>query len=75
MQEVKAIAVVADVKLESGHRRSDSEIAAAAESALEWHSLVPADRIQVKVERGWVTLRAKPTGTTSARTRSGWCAR
>ena len=56
VQGVKAIAVEVDVTLEPGQRRSDSEIAAAAESALEWHSLVPADRIQVKVERGWVTL-------------------
>lgn len=53
---VKAIAVEVDVKLEPGHRRSDSEIAAAAESALQWHSLVPEGRIRVKVEKGWVTL-------------------
>jgi osmotically-inducible protein OsmY len=53
---VKAIAVELDVRLDPGHRRSDSDIAAAAESALAWHSLVPADRIQVKVEKGWVTL-------------------
>ena len=53
---VKAIAVEVDVKLEPGHRRSDSEIAAAAESALQWHSLVPEGRIRVKVEQGWVTL-------------------
>ncbi len=53
---VKAIAVEVDVKLEPGHRRSDSEIAAAAESALQWHSLVPVGRIRVKVEKGWVTL-------------------
>ena len=56
---VKAIAVELDVKLDPGHRRSDSEIAVAAESALMWHSLVPADRIQVKVEKGWVTLRGE----------------
>ncbi len=56
---VKAIAVEADVKLEPGHHRSDSEIAAAAEMALQWHALVPADRIQVKVEKGWVTLKGE----------------
>ena len=56
---VKAIAVEVDVKLDPGHKRSDSEIAAAAESALKWHSFVPADRIQVKVEKGWVTLRGE----------------
>ena len=56
---VKAIAVELDVKLESGHKRSDSEIAAAAETAFKWHSLVPAERIQVQVEKGWVTLRGE----------------
>lgn len=56
VQGVKAIAVEVDVKLEPGHQRSDSEIAAAAEMALKWHALVPAERIQLKVEKGWVTL-------------------
>ena len=31
----------------------------AAESALKWHALVPAERIQVKVEKGWVTLKGE----------------
>jgi osmotically-inducible protein OsmY len=56
---VKAIAVEVDVKLDPGHTRSDSEIAAAVEAALKWHSLVPADRIQVMVEKGWVTLKGE----------------
>jgi osmotically-inducible protein OsmY len=59
VEGVKAVAVEVDVKLEPGHKRSDSEIATAAESALKWHSLVPADRIQVKVEKGWITLRGE----------------
>ena len=45
-----------NVKLDPNHRRSDSEIATAAESALKWHSLIPSDRIRVQVEKGWVTL-------------------
>ncbi|MDE2094418.1 MAG: BON domain-containing protein [Burkholderiales bacterium] len=56
VQGVKAIALELDVKLASGHVRSDSEIAAAAESAFKWHALIPAERIRVKVEKGWVTL-------------------
>ena len=56
---VKAIAVELDVMLESGHRRSDTEIAEVAESALKWHALVPADQIQVKVEKGWITLKGE----------------
>lgn len=59
VQGVKAFAVEVDVKLAPGHQRSDSEIAAAAESALKWHSLVPEDRLQVKVEKGWVTLKGE----------------
>lgn len=53
---VKAMAVELDVKLEPKHQRSDMEIAAAIETAFKWHALIPEDRIQVKVEKGWVTL-------------------
>ena len=53
---VRALAIELDVKLAPDHRRSDSEIASAAEAAFKWHALVPADRIKLKVEKGWVTL-------------------
>jgi len=56
VEGVQAVAIELDVKLDPGHKRSDADIAAAAESALQWHSLVPEDRIKVMVERGWVTL-------------------
>ncbi len=56
VEGVQALAVELDVKLDPGHQRSDSDIAAAAESALQWHALVPDDRVRVKVEKGWVTL-------------------
>jgi osmotically-inducible protein OsmY len=56
---VRAIAVELDVKLEPRHQRTDAEIAAAAEVAFKWHALVPEDRIQVIVEKGWVTLTGK----------------
>ena len=59
VEGVKAIALEVDVKLEPGHKRSDSEIAGAVESALSWHALVPAERIQAKVEKGWVTLKGE----------------
>lgn len=59
VQGVKAIAVEVDVRLEPGHKRNDTEIAAAAESAFKWHSQVPADRIQVRVEKGWITLKGE----------------
>lgn len=57
--DVKAIAIELDVKLEPGHLRSDTEIAAAAESALKWDSRVPVEKIQVKVEKGWITLNGE----------------
>lgn len=53
---VRAVAVEIDVKLTSGSKRSDSEIAHAVETAFAWHSSVPAERVQAKVEKGWVTL-------------------
>jgi osmotically-inducible protein OsmY len=56
---VKAIALELDVKLEPGHKRSDSEIAEAAENALLWNAQVPDDRIQVKVDKGWITLKGE----------------
>jgi osmotically-inducible protein OsmY len=59
VQGVKGIAVEVDVKLDPTHHRSDTDIAAAAESAFQWHALVPHDRIQVMVEKGWVTLRGQ----------------
>jgi osmotically-inducible protein OsmY len=59
VQGVKAIAVEVDVKLDPSHQRSDSDIAMACEAALKWHALVPADRIQVKVEKGWITLKGE----------------
>ena len=59
VQGVKATAIELDVKLAPGHVRSDSDIAAAADSALQWHALVPDGKVKVKVEKGWVTL----TGT------------
>ena len=66
VQGVKTLAAELDVKLAPGHKRSDSEVAAAAESALKWHSQVPEERLTVRVEQGMVTLRVTSTGRTSA---------
>lgn len=59
VQRVKGVAAVAvelDVRLPTDHERTDAEIAAAAEHALQWNVLVPADKIRVLVEDGCVTL-------------------
>ena len=53
---VKAVANDLSVLLASGHERTDTEIAQAAVAALNWHTLVPADRVRVTVANGWVTL-------------------
>lgn len=53
---VKALAVEMDVRLPSSGKRSDSDIAQSAKSALEWMTSPLADKVQVKVEKGWITL-------------------
>lgn len=53
---VRGIALELDIKLSAEHKRSDSEIAQAAVSALRLNSLIPVDKVQVEVEDGWVTL-------------------
>ena len=53
---VRGLAVELDVRLGVSARRTDGELAAAAESALNWHALVPKGRIKVMVEGGMVTL-------------------
>lgn len=53
---VKAVAMEVDVTLSPQHRRSDSEIAAAATQALKWQSRLPGDRLRLTVENGWVHL-------------------
>lgn len=56
---VKAIAVELDVRLSPEHRRSDTDIALAAEQALKWNTLVPLDKIRITVDKGWVTLQGE----------------
>jgi osmotically-inducible protein OsmY len=53
---VRGIALELDVKVSAAHKRSDSEIAQAAATALLWNSNVPDDRVQIEVENGWITL-------------------
>jgi len=56
---VRAIALELDVRLSPEHRRSDTDIAQAAEVAMKWNTLVPVDKIRVTVDNGWVTLRGQ----------------
>jgi len=53
---VAALAVELEVVLASANRRSDAEIAHAAENALKWTTYLPRDAVKVRVEHGWITL-------------------
>jgi osmotically-inducible protein OsmY len=53
---VQALAVGLDVKLSALGKRSDSDIARSAQTALQWCSSCPSDTIQLMVEDGWITL-------------------
>jgi osmotically-inducible protein OsmY len=54
---VHAVANDLEVKLSS--ERTDPDIAASAVRALQSDAMVPADKIQVTVSKGWVTLRGE----------------
>ena len=56
VEGVRAIALELDVKLAPNHQRSDTELAEAVQNALTAQALVPAERLSMKVEHGWVTL-------------------
>lgn len=53
---VKAIAQEIEVRYPDQAKRSDDEIAQRALKILNWSVQIPADSIQVKVEKGWITL-------------------
>jgi osmotically-inducible protein OsmY len=45
-----------EVRLPGSSERTDEDIARAAVNALEWSVLVPANKLKVKVSKGWVML-------------------
>ena len=53
---VKAVANEIEVRVPGEWKRTDSDIARAAVNVLEWNTLVPQDRVQVLVQKGWITL-------------------
>ncbi len=55
---VRTIAQDLTVKILADHRRSDSEIAIAVQSALRWDVFVPKT-VTAKVQSGWVTLEGQ----------------
>jgi osmotically-inducible protein OsmY len=55
---VAAVANDIEVRL-VGTERTDTDIAAVAANALNWNSTVPANKVHVTVEKGWVTLKGE----------------
>ena len=53
---VKAVANDLAVHLASIYERTDTEIARAAVAALQWHTMLPHDRVTVTVTKGWLGL-------------------
>jgi osmotically-inducible protein OsmY len=53
---VKAIAEEVEVRYPDGKKTADDQIARRALDILTWDVSVPNERIQVKVQRGWLTL-------------------
>lgn len=53
---VNGIAQKIEVRLPGDKKQSDDEIAQRALNILAWNTMVPKDRIRVKVSHGWVTL-------------------
>ena len=56
---VKGLAIELEVNLSGFSERTDADIARAAENALEWDVSVPHDRINVTVEKGFLTLEGE----------------
>lgn len=56
---VRAVANEIDVKLPGSSQRTDEDIAMAAVNALKANISVPANRIKVIVNNGWVTLEGE----------------
>jgi osmotically-inducible protein OsmY len=52
-------AVANDVTVRTIGERTDSDIAAAAVHALKWNTSIPADKIHVTVDKGWVTIKGE----------------
>jgi osmotically-inducible protein OsmY len=64
---VKAIAQEIEVRYPDQAKRSDDEIAQRALNILKWSVQVPADSIQVKVEKGWYLIGHGPMAISKAR--------
>lgn len=53
---VHAVVAELEVRLPESRRLADEEIARAAVDAIFWNTRVPAERVKLRVENGWVTI-------------------
>ena len=53
---VRAVAEEIEVRLPGSDQRSDTDLARAAENALDWNTLVPKNRVKIISEKGTITL-------------------
>lgn len=53
----KAVAQELKVKVPGAWERTDTDIAHSATLNLRWHAEVPAEKIKIDVENGWLTLQ------------------
>jgi osmotically-inducible protein OsmY len=56
---VKAVANDIEVRLPAFAERTDADLAAAVVNALRWDAAIPADKVDVTVSKGWVTLKGE----------------
>ncbi|MEI5681792.1 BON domain-containing protein [Mesorhizobium sp. CCNWLW179-1] len=56
---VKGIAQEIEVRPFGTNRTADDEIAKRAVNSINWNTSIPDDAVQVKVQKGWVTLTGK----------------
>jgi osmotically-inducible protein OsmY len=56
---VRGIAQEIEVRPAGTHRTADDEIAKRALNVIRWNTTIPDEHIQVKVQKGWVTLTGK----------------
>ncbi len=56
---VNAIAEDIQVGISPGYRKTDAEIAEAVLNSLKWHTMIPSEKIKVKVEDGIVKLEGE----------------
>jgi osmotically-inducible protein OsmY len=56
---VKAVVNDIDVRLGKSDEKTDTDLAAAAVRAIEWDALIPVDRLDITVSKGWVTVKGE----------------